>query len=543
MVNSVDVTFRIPDLTNHLLMEASERQFPALLGYRLVSQLWKVRCENLLERLWDLLRASPPKGMVDISLKIRQIEEAPDDLAMAIEFKKLRGIEGWAPDEKCIFVKFKRLTDVFREHGAEIPVGSTAINIPQFQELQNKIDHDCALRAIWSSKLGDLIQDAVYRPPLDASAEEILAFLNDPINRDIHEEIIETVGLDLTTLPLNELRNGWCFFMMRGGANDIDAPLFDASAEEIREFLNDPTNDLVLEQITKLNLCELKLNAVPPELGRLTRLEELDLSHNQLGKVPNFSFPNLAYFTLTGNKLREVPPFDLPNLVVLHLSENELTELPPFNFSNLQDFNVSCNKLTKANIPFPNLTELDLRYNELNELPDLANCQQLTECNFEGNTPMLIPDGILLRFSEHHVIRSFVSQLNYRCESPLARLYQAIMKNKLSSCQIKTIFDSLGKEDRNMILEMVWEEAGKPGDDAPQWKDTHAFEDMFRFGLAVRKTIITKFERLSLGQRIQVHSEIHNLASRPPIPSEWGEEGSIVHLPRLADALSRSDQK
>ncbi len=101
------------------------------------------------------------------------------------------------------------------------------------------------------------------------------------------------------------------------------------------------TQDELLELIaqaaregwTKLNLSDLRLKAIPPEIGCLTTLRELDLSHNRLTAVPPEigDLTALQQLNLSYNRLTAIPSklSRLRALRDLDLSHNQLTTLPP----------------------------------------------------------------------------------------------------------------------------------------------------------------------------------------------------------------------
>jgi hypothetical protein len=333
------------------------------------------------------------------------------------------------PNGNSFIHKFRKLTDVFKKFGAQSESRTTPIKSGEFETLQNRI-YDKALEAIWNV---------------------------------LHLEVIVIC--------------------------DIYEPPCEATAQEIRNFLNDPTRRAVLTRITRLELRECNLMVLPPEINQLSGLKMLNLRRNQLRKIPDF----INHF---------------PNLVEIYLNDNRLSEVPKFNL--------------------PKLELINLRNNSLNEIPDFAELPRLDTLLLDGNTPMLISDQILRRFPEERVVQLFISQLNYPCQSPLATLYQAIMKNQSSEDEIKKLFQSLDDDrDKNLIFEMVWEKAGKPGTPDRQWGEHRVFADMRRFGLAVQRAITTKFDRLPQEQR----NHIYGLAGTPDAKE---------NLPRLADMLSQS---
>ena len=78
---------------------------------------------------------------------------------------------------------------------------------------------------------------------------------------------------------------------------------------------------------------------IPPELGNLTGVTLLDLSHNQLtGRIPSAigSLPNLESLYLQGNRLTGSIPQELgnlPNLELVYLWSNQLTGSIPSRIS------------------------------------------------------------------------------------------------------------------------------------------------------------------------------------------------------------------
>jgi len=115
--------------------------------------------------------------------------------------------------------------------------------------------------------------------------------------------------------------------------------------------------------------------------------------NNLNGQIPNLILPNLSSLNLSYNQLSgEIPNFsNLPNLLILHLHYNKLTgSLPDFsNVPKLTEFWVYSNQLT-GNIPnfsnLPNLQKLSLSYNKLNgEIPNFSNLRKLQELYLAGN--------------------------------------------------------------------------------------------------------------------------------------------------------------
>jgi len=213
--------------------------------------------------------------------------------------------------------------------------------------------------------------------------------------------------------------------------------------------------DIAFQNLTAL---DLSYNAVDPEsfleLGRLPKLQFLDLSHNQLRSLPVLkkdSFPALKKLVLRGNRLGRVqrPPEDelvlssraayldpeskffkphytffttlagLPALHDLDLSSNliqVIPRLPPGSFPQLRQINLSINYLSRESYLFPVLScpmlkWLDIRGNmflpvsleeeqqkgtPIHQLPRLSRfdfpglCQRLRR-NRRGNVVIMDP--------------------------------------------------------------------------------------------------------------------------------------------------------
>jgi hypothetical protein len=149
----------------------------------------------------------------------------------------------------------------------------------------------------------------------------------------------------------------------------------------------------------KLEQWSTNLDDVPFEC--LTNLVELQLSHNNLSRIPSklANLIKLKTLVLNQNALAEVS-FDLGNLqalTTLDISHNKLTCLPG-DFGKLQaltTLDISHNKLTCLPGDFGKLqalTTLDISHNKLTCLPeDLGNLQSLTTLNVSHNKLIHLP--------------------------------------------------------------------------------------------------------------------------------------------------------
>lgn len=124
-----------------------------------------------------------------------------------------------------------------------------------------------------------------------------------------------------------------------------------------------------------LNLSQLELKSLPPEIGLLYNLTLLDLSQNQLKNLPGTlsQLQNLVCLNLSDNNLQNLPDTigELENLAELYLSKNHLQAIP-------NAINQLCN-----------LTSLHLDENRLQTLPDIFDkLLELKNLNLSNN-PLL----------------------------------------------------------------------------------------------------------------------------------------------------------
>jgi Leucine-rich repeat (LRR) protein len=129
---------------------------------------------------------------------------------------------------------------------------------------------------------------------------------------------------------------------------------------------------------TELDLSRLGLTAIPPEIGTLSSLQILSLTHNQLETLPPdiASLTQLRMLSLSSNRLTELPSVvtSLHQLEHLYLGNNFLTELPPTirQMSSLTILSVQRNRLTRISAVITRLTNLQHLYlggNRLTSLP------------------------------------------------------------------------------------------------------------------------------------------------------------------------------
>ena len=155
---------------------------------------------------------------------------------------------------------------------------------------------------------------------------------------------------------------------------------FSLKAETIRAWMQDNSEKLLT--VTRLDLSNLGLTFLPPEIGQLINLQRLYLKGNQLTELPPAigQLINLEVLNLSDNQLTELPLEigQLINLKMLGLRGNQLSKLPPEigRLINLNWLYLSGNQLTvlpSAIGQLRNLEELDLASNQLEQLPESIN--------------------------------------------------------------------------------------------------------------------------------------------------------------------------
>jgi internalin A len=176
---------------------------------------------------------------------------------------------------------------------------------------------------------------------------------------------------------------------------------------------------------TRLDLSNLGLSALPPEIGQLTALTELYLWNNQLSTLP----PEIGQLTalrelaLHNNQLSTLPPEigQLTALTGLFLFNNRLTTLPPeiCQLTSLTELNLSSNQLSILPPEIGQLTaltKLSLIGNRLTTLPpEIGKLSRLSVLQCHGNRISTLPD----EFCELNALAEFYYSQNRLGQMPL----------------------------------------------------------------------------------------------------------------------------
>ncbi len=221
---------------------------------------------------------------------------------------------------------------------------------------------------VWNIKDEDFIKDEKFITPITKLYKQII----DAATVKTEDKQLPIQQVDFTT-PVPVMFSKYQEQMDRDTlvvanviAEKLDRLPF-SSAEEARQWLNDSTNEHQLAGISELNLVNLNLYYLPPEIGKLTQLEELNLSNNQLTSLSNefcealgkltqleLLFLSNNQFTSLSNEFCEALG-KLTQLRALYLFNNQLTSLS----------NKFCEALGK-------LTQLELLFLSNNQLKSLS---------------------------------------------------------------------------------------------------------------------------------------------------------------------------
>jgi internalin A len=204
-----------------------------------------------------------------------------------------------------------------------------------------------------------------------------------------------------------------------------------------------------LKSLRKLKINHIHLNEFPGVIFKMTGLESLDLSGNQLSLIPHHieNLSKLKHLDLNYNPIQEIPDclFNLTQLETLHINARTIsTEVAPDDGTEwyqhtkgkIESLSSEIKKLQKLislsindnsikEIPpeiscLPTLTKIDLRNNYITKLP--GNFYKLTNPSLlmlQGN-PLPIPPEILARANEPQAI------LNYYFSTHIPKTFHVV---------------------------------------------------------------------------------------------------------------------
>eukprot|EP00667_Euglena_gracilis_P009198 EG_transcript_9330 len=150
-----------------------------------------------------------------------------------------------------------------------------------------------------------------------------------------------------------------------------------------------------LVALTDLNLSHNSLTTLPEEIKELASLKSLSVDSNCLARLPDglSQCKKLEVVSLVSNQLTSVAPLAplAASLCIVHLSNNQLPELeiPLEKCTRLGTLTLSSNQLTAVPPKMGTLTKLrvlKMANNQITELPDdMSEMKNLQELDIEGN--------------------------------------------------------------------------------------------------------------------------------------------------------------
>lgn len=158
-------------------------------------------------------------------------------------------------------------------------------------------------------------------------------------------------------------------------------------------------------RIWRLRLRAKNLTIIPPEIGNLTGLKELELRNNTISTLPpeTGNLTEMTRLYLSFNNLSSLPPDigNLTRLTILYIFFNELTSLPSEigNLTNLAVLCIEGNHLTVLPPEVGNLGKLGCLTAHENDItsipPEIGNLASLVELNLARNELVTLPDSIV----------------------------------------------------------------------------------------------------------------------------------------------------
>ncbi len=311
-----------------------------------------------------------------------------------------------------------------------------------------------------------------------------------------------------------------------------------------------------LHSLITLSLHNNELERIPDTIGNLTAVTSLSLHDNCLSSVPD-AIGNLAALqdlSLDANKLSVLPETigNLRELKSLSLYQNQLTYLPDSigALGNLQRLFINDNLLCRLPRSIGNLTRLQrltLHNNRLISLTsEIGNLRMLMKFTFANNQLAYLPmsfknfnaaldlsldrNPFIFYFSKTFkpqtvatFQRLYNANVRYKCETPLARLFQTLIRVRPRS-EVQEAFQQLPEETRNLIAAGVRRDAGyspssvcssSSSSCSSEYQDL--FHDMLLFARTIRKELESKWEALPQEQIASVYEMVARLQEQKRI--------------------------
>jgi hypothetical protein len=170
------------------------------------------------------------------------------------------------------------------------------------------------------------------------------------------------------------------------------APLLGqaATVEEIRSWMQSHRGSSLFGRVQTLDLSDLQLQVVPPEVLVLNELRDLNLSNNWLQEIPSFSqFTRLKSLNLSCNNIKDVSFLQgLTTLQFIQMAHNAIQDISPLTALNgLGLLYLAHNDICSVE-GFQNLRclrVLDLSFNRVQDVTCLGEVPLLYALNLSHN--------------------------------------------------------------------------------------------------------------------------------------------------------------
>ena len=228
----------------------------------------------------------------------------------------------------------------------------------------------------------------------DLKDSDLLVKLYD-VRRDSQYEVLDLSYNKLTSLPdlrtFRQFDNLKELYLQRNKISDIDFSLIPPTVRRLDLSHNELTSvgDWSCTKLKYLHVISNKITHV--DWGNLPpALIWLDLKKNQLTTVGDLSqYTQLSVLSVAENCISHINWRNLPSaLTQLDLCSNKLTKVGDVSqCTRLRKLNVGNNQINHTewrNLP-PALTRLDLRNNQLTTVEDVSQCTGLSELSVQNN--------------------------------------------------------------------------------------------------------------------------------------------------------------
>ena len=287
---------------------------------------------------------------------------------------------------KQILTKIIENTGLFRN--------TTKLLLESMTKTENVIFTKYSSEIIKSNKNLRILKEPWYKEPIQTKNGKLTKFY-------FHHEKPPTIINLLSHLPfgLGKRIKGPFFFRFLNKLSELQE--LDLSLNQLSSL---PVSIFSLEKLQVLSVRDNQLSSLPESISKLQNLRELRLYNNQLSSLPESisKLQNLQDLFLQNNQLSSLPESitSLHKLQWLNLGENKLPSLPKNlgSLKNLQELYLQNNQLSslpESISKLQNLHILHLNGNQLSSLPQsITSLQKLQVLHLNGNQLSSLPESI-----------------------------------------------------------------------------------------------------------------------------------------------------